>query len=87
MPSALYSVNCLVTERRTLPRATLGKVVFAECPIKSTRQRRRHSAKARIPVVVPLGSNNMDLGASWCTKDFALEMLDGDVAIREVKTR
>jgi hypothetical protein len=25
VPSALHSVNCLVTERRTLPRATLGK--------------------------------------------------------------
>jgi hypothetical protein len=37
--SALHSVNCLVTERMTLPRATLGKLVFAECPIKSTQQR------------------------------------------------
>jgi hypothetical protein len=51
VPSVLHSVNCLVTEHRTLPRAALGKVVFAECPIKSTRQRLRHSAKARIPVV------------------------------------
>jgi hypothetical protein len=34
-----------------LPSAALGKVGFAECPIKSTRQSRRHSAKSRIPIV------------------------------------
>jgi hypothetical protein len=51
LPSALHSVNKIFTERRTLPRAALGKVDFAECPIKSTRQSRRHSAKSRIPVV------------------------------------
>jgi hypothetical protein len=51
VPSALHSVNKLFTERRTLPSAALGKVCFAECPIKSTRQSHRHSAKARIPVV------------------------------------
>jgi hypothetical protein len=34
-----------------LPSATLDKVFFAECPIKSIRQSRRHSAKDRIPVV------------------------------------
>jgi hypothetical protein len=34
-----------------LPSAALGKVCFAECPIKSTRQSRRHSAKTQIPVV------------------------------------
>jgi hypothetical protein len=34
-----------------LPSAALGKAFFAECPIKSTRQSHRHSAKARIPVV------------------------------------
>jgi hypothetical protein len=51
VPSALHSVNKIFTERRTLPRAALGKVDFAECPIKSTRQSRRHSAKSRIPVV------------------------------------
>jgi hypothetical protein len=34
-----------------LPSAALGKAGFAECPIKSTRQSHRHSAKARIPVV------------------------------------
>jgi hypothetical protein len=51
VPSVLHSVNKLFTERRTLPSAALGKVFFAECPIKSTRQSRRHSAKARIPVV------------------------------------
>ena len=49
--SVLHSVNKLFTERRTLLSAALGKVFFAECPIKSTRQSRRHSAKARIPVV------------------------------------
>jgi hypothetical protein len=37
--------------RVTLPSAALGKVFFAECPIKNTRQRTWHSAKARIPVV------------------------------------
>jgi hypothetical protein len=52
VPSVLHSVNKLFTERRTLPSAALGKVFFAECPIKSTRQSRRHSAKARIPVVI-----------------------------------
>ena len=52
VPSVLHSVNKLFTERRTLPSAALGKVCFAECPIKSTRQSRRHSAKARIPVVM-----------------------------------
>jgi hypothetical protein len=51
VPSALHSVNNLFTERRSLPRAALGKVDFAECPIKSTRQSLRHSAKGRIPVV------------------------------------
>jgi hypothetical protein len=35
-----------------LPRAVLGKFCFAECPIKNTRQSLRHSAKARIPVVI-----------------------------------
>jgi hypothetical protein len=55
VPSVVHSVNKLFTERRTLPSAALGKIFFAECPIKSTRQSRRHSAKARIPVV------NMDL--------------------------
>jgi hypothetical protein len=51
VPSVRHSVNNLFTERRTLPRAALGKVGFAECPIKSTRQSLRHSAKGRIPVV------------------------------------
>jgi hypothetical protein len=51
MPSARRSLNNRFTECRTLPRAALGKVGFAECPIKSTRQSRRHSAKGRIPVV------------------------------------
>jgi hypothetical protein len=52
VPSVLHSVNKIFTERRTLPSASLGKVIFAECPIKSTRQSHRHSAKARIPVVL-----------------------------------
>jgi hypothetical protein len=51
VPSVLRSVNKFFTERRILPSAALGKVFFAECPIKSTRQSRWHSAKARIPVV------------------------------------
>jgi hypothetical protein len=51
VPSFLHSVNQLVTESRTLPSAALGKAAFAKCPTKSTRQRVRHSAKARIPVV------------------------------------
>jgi hypothetical protein len=52
VPSVLRLVNNLFTERRTLPSAALGKVFFAECPLKGTRQSRRHSAKDRIPVVV-----------------------------------
>jgi hypothetical protein len=39
VPSVLHSVNKLFTERRNLPSAALGKLGFAECPIKSTRQR------------------------------------------------
>jgi hypothetical protein len=59
--SVLHSVNKLFTERRTLPSAALGKVFFAECPIKSTQQSRRHSAKARIPVVFvrPSGTSKL----------------------------
>jgi hypothetical protein len=51
VPSVPHSVNKIFTERRTLPSAALSKVGVAECPIKSTRQSRRHSAKSRIPVV------------------------------------
>jgi hypothetical protein len=51
VPSVLRSVNQLVTESRTLPNAALGEAFFAECPTKDTRQRVRHSAKPRIPVV------------------------------------
>jgi hypothetical protein len=51
VPSVLHSVNGIVTECRTLSSAALGKEVFVECPTKSTRQRVRHSAKTRIPVV------------------------------------
>jgi hypothetical protein len=49
--SVLHSVNKIFTKRGNLPSAALGKVFFAEYPIKSTQQRRRHSAKGRIPVV------------------------------------
>jgi hypothetical protein len=52
VPSVLRSVKTLVTESRALPSAALGKAVFAECPRKGTRQSGRHSAKARIPVVM-----------------------------------
>jgi hypothetical protein len=51
VPSVLHSVKRHVTESRTLPSAALGKAFFAECPTKGTRQRVRHSAKPRIPVV------------------------------------
>jgi hypothetical protein len=44
--SVLHSVNQLVTESRNSPSAALGKAVFAECPIKGTRQSVRHSAKS-----------------------------------------
>jgi hypothetical protein len=43
-----------------LPSAALGKAGFAECPIKSTRQSHRHSAKARIPVVWVYSSDLVD---------------------------
>jgi hypothetical protein len=52
VPSVLYSVNQLVTESRNSPSAALGKAVFAECPIKGTRQSVRHSAKSWILVVL-----------------------------------
>jgi hypothetical protein len=51
VPSVLHSVKRLVTESRTLPSAALDKAFFVECPTKGTRQRVRHSAKPRIPVV------------------------------------
>jgi hypothetical protein len=34
VPRVLLSANAVVTERRTLPSATLGKGFFAECPTK-----------------------------------------------------
>jgi hypothetical protein len=52
VPSVQHSVKRLFAERLTLPSAALGKAFFAECPTKGTRQRRQHSAKPRIPVVV-----------------------------------
>jgi hypothetical protein len=55
VPRVLLSVNTLFTESRTLPSAALGKVFFAECPTKSTRQSDEHSAKPWIPVVSSLG--------------------------------
>jgi hypothetical protein len=51
MPSVQHSVKGFFAESLTLPSAALGKAVFAECPTKGTRQRIRHSAKPRIPVV------------------------------------
>jgi hypothetical protein len=41
----------LLVECRSMPRATLAKVYFVECPIHSSRQRARHSAKSQILVV------------------------------------
>jgi hypothetical protein len=52
VPSVQHSVKGLFAERLTLPSAALGKPFFAECPTKGTRQRDRHSAKPRIPVVL-----------------------------------
>jgi hypothetical protein len=52
VPSVQHSVKRLFAESLTLPRVALGKAVFAECPIKGTRQRGQHSAKPRIPVVI-----------------------------------
>jgi hypothetical protein len=49
--SVQHSVKRLVAESLTLPSAALGKAFFVECPTKDTRQRGRHSAKPRIPVV------------------------------------
>jgi hypothetical protein len=51
VPSVQHSVKRLVAESLTLPSAALGKAFFAECPTKGTRQRGRHSAKPRNPVV------------------------------------
>jgi hypothetical protein len=51
MPRVLLSANVVVTERRALPSAALGKEAFAECLTKSTRQSAEHSTKTRIPVV------------------------------------
>ena len=34
-----------------VPKKTLGRAVFAECPLKNTRQSFRHSAKCRFPLV------------------------------------
>jgi hypothetical protein len=51
VPSVQHSVKGLFAESLNLPSAALGKAFFVECPIKSTRQSRRHSAKPAIPVV------------------------------------
>jgi hypothetical protein len=53
VPSAQHSVKGLFAEILTLPSAALGKAFFAECPTKGTRQRIQHSAKPRIPIVMP----------------------------------
>jgi hypothetical protein len=55
LPSVLHLVNQLVTESRTLPSAALGRVFFAECPTKGTRQRVQHSVKPQISVVLAIG--------------------------------
>jgi hypothetical protein len=52
VPSVQHSVKRLVAEILTLLSAALGKDFFTECPTKGTRQRGRHSAKPRIPVVL-----------------------------------
>jgi hypothetical protein len=52
VPSVKHSVKGIFAESLHLPSAALGKAFFAECPIKSTRQSRRHSAKPAIPVVM-----------------------------------
>ena len=52
VPSVQHSVKRLVAESLSLPSAALGKSFFAECLTKGTRQRGRHSAKPRIPVVL-----------------------------------
>jgi hypothetical protein len=46
LPSVIFA-ECLTLSKQALYRAQ----DFVECPIKSTRQSRRHSAKSRIPVV------------------------------------
>jgi hypothetical protein len=51
LPRVLLSVNAVVTESRTLPRAALDKDFFVECPAKNILQSASHSAKSRIPVV------------------------------------
>jgi hypothetical protein len=52
VPSVQHSVKRLVAESLALLSAALGKAFFAERPTKGTRQRGRHSAKPRIPVVL-----------------------------------
>jgi hypothetical protein len=56
VPSVQHSVKRLFAESLTLPRAALGKAVFAECSTKGTRQRGQHSEKPRIPVVTPIST-------------------------------
>jgi hypothetical protein len=58
VPSVQHSVKKLFVKSLTLPSAALGKAFFAECPIKGTRQRGRHSAKPRILVVM---NSNKDI--------------------------
>jgi hypothetical protein len=61
VPSVQHSVKRLVAESLTLPSAALDKAFFAKCPTKGTRQRGRHSAKPRIPVVNGVGSCDINL--------------------------
>jgi hypothetical protein len=51
VPRVLLLVNVVVTESRTLLSAALDKEVFAECPIKNTRQSDEHSAKSWIQIM------------------------------------
>jgi hypothetical protein len=56
VPSVQHSVKGIFAESLNLPSAALGKAFFVECPITSTRQSRRHSAKPAIPVVIAIAS-------------------------------
>ena len=52
-----------------VPKKTLGKAVFAECPIKYTWQSFRHSAKCRFPVVNSATSHSILWAQPWRAGD------------------
>jgi hypothetical protein len=52
IPSVSLSVNEVIAESCISPRVAHGKVCFAECSTKCTRQSTEHSIKSRISVVV-----------------------------------